>query len=183
MNIKLLAQNLPCLTSVQIYIFLNFYFILIFSFLTLFIYLFIFVCIGSSLLHAGFLQLQRVGATLRCGAGVLIVVASLVAEHGLQACGLSSCGSRSLERRLSSCGAQSQLLRSMWDLPGSGLEPVSPALAGGFLTTEPPGKPCTNIFFQVVCYFSTNFHKHSGLIQIYQLAVLKVRSPKWVFLS
>ena len=29
----------------------------------------------------------------------------------------------------------------MWDLPGPGLEPVSPALAGGLLTTEPPGKP------------------------------------------
>ena len=28
----------------------------------------------------------------------------------------------------------------MWDLPGPGLEPVSPALAGGFLTTPPPGK-------------------------------------------
>ena len=29
----------------------------------------------------------------------------------------------------------------MWDLPGPGLEPESPALAGGFLTTAPPGKP------------------------------------------
>ena len=29
----------------------------------------------------------------------------------------------------------------MWDLPGPGLEPTSPALAGGFLTTVPPGKP------------------------------------------
>ena len=29
----------------------------------------------------------------------------------------------------------------MWDLPGPGLEPESPALAGGFLTTVPPGKP------------------------------------------
>ena len=28
----------------------------------------------------------------------------------------------------------------MWDLPGPGLEPVSPALASGFLTTAPPGK-------------------------------------------
>ena len=28
----------------------------------------------------------------------------------------------------------------MWDLPGPGLEPGSPALAGGFLTTTPPGK-------------------------------------------
>ena len=29
----------------------------------------------------------------------------------------------------------------MWDLPRPGLEPVSPALAGGFLTTVPPEKP------------------------------------------
>ena len=29
----------------------------------------------------------------------------------------------------------------MWDLPGPGLQPVSPALAGGFLTTAPPRKP------------------------------------------
>jgi len=29
----------------------------------------------------------------------------------------------------------------MWDLPGSGIEPISPALAGGFFTTEPPRKP------------------------------------------
>ena len=29
---------------------------------------------------------------------------------------------------------------AMWDLPGPGLKPVSPALAGGFLTTVPPGK-------------------------------------------
>ena len=28
----------------------------------------------------------------------------------------------------------------MWDLPVPRLEPVSPALAGGFLTTAPPGK-------------------------------------------
>ena len=28
----------------------------------------------------------------------------------------------------------------MWDLPGPGLEPVSPALAVGFLATVPPGK-------------------------------------------
>ena len=29
----------------------------------------------------------------------------------------------------------------MWDLPGLGLKPMSPALAGRFLTTAPPGKP------------------------------------------
>ena len=34
----------------------------------------------------------------------------------------------------------------MWDLPGPGLQPVSPALAGGFLTTAPPGKSSLYIF-------------------------------------
>ena len=29
----------------------------------------------------------------------------------------------------------------MWDPPGTGIEPVSPALAGVFFTTEPLGKP------------------------------------------
>ena len=29
----------------------------------------------------------------------------------------------------------------MWDFPGPGIEPMSPALAGGFFTTEPPGNP------------------------------------------
>ena len=28
----------------------------------------------------------------------------------------------------------------MWDLPGSGIEPMSLALAGRFLSTEPPVK-------------------------------------------
>ena len=101
--------------------------------------------------------------------GLLIVVASLVAEHGLQAHGLqqlqhagsvvvarglSSCGSRALEHRLSSCGAQVQLLRGMWDLPRPGVEPVSLALTGGFLTTEPPGKSLallSDLYFPNVC--------------------------------
>ena len=61
--------------------------------------------------------------------GPLTMAASLVAEHRLQM------------RRLSNCGSRAQLLRGMWDLPRPGLEPVSPALAGGFLTTAPPGKP------------------------------------------
>ena len=38
-------------------------------------------------------------------------------------------------------------LSCMWDLPGSGIELVSPALRGGFFTTEPPGKPYKVIFF------------------------------------
>ena len=34
----------------------------------------------------------------------------------------------------------------MWDLPGPGLEPVTPALAAGFLTTGPPGKSTFKYF-------------------------------------
>ena len=69
--------------------------------------------------------------------GPLTIVASLVAEHRLQT------------HRLSNCGSQAQLLRGMWGLPRPGLEPVSPALAGRFSTTAPPGKP-TEIYFDSI---------------------------------
>ena len=35
---------------------------------------------------------------------------------------------------------------STWAFPRSGVEPVSTALAGGFFTTEPPGKRYLFIF-------------------------------------
>ena len=41
--------------------------------------------------------------------------------------------------------AHRPLFCGMWDLPGPGIESMTPALAGGFLTTEPPGKPYTYI--------------------------------------
>ena len=70
--------------------------------------------------------------------GPLTVVASLVAEHRLQT------------RRLSNCGSQAQPLCGMWDLPRPGLEPASPALAGRFSTTAPPGKPPLTYFLRTV---------------------------------
>ena len=60
--------------------------------------------------------------------GPLTIPASLVSEHRLQT------------RKLSNCGSRAQLLRGMWDPPRPGLEPVSPAVAGRFSTTAPPGK-------------------------------------------
>ena len=55
--------------------------------------------------------------------------------------GLSSCSPQALELRLSSyCRPRASLVLGMWDLPRPGLEPMSLALAGGFLTTGPPGK-------------------------------------------
>ena len=82
-----------------------------------------------------------------CGARALGVRASVVVAHGL-----SSCGSRALERRLSSCGTRAQLLDGMWDLPRRGLEPAFPALAGGFLTTVPPGKSRDSSFLILDLY-------------------------------
>ena len=68
--------------------------------------------------------------------------------------GFSCCGARALgaqasvvvARGLSSCGAWALSLRGMWDLPGPGIEPMSPALTGGFLTIVPPGKSLITYF-------------------------------------
>ena len=75
----------------------------------------------------------------------LTIAASLVAEHRLQT------------RRLSNCGSRAQLLRGMWDLPRPGLKPMSPALAGRFSTTAPPGKPSPlslifNFYYNMLYY-------------------------------
>ena len=75
--------------------------------------------------------------------GPLTIAAPPVAEHRLQM------------RRLSNRGSWAQPLRGTWDLPRPGLEPVSPALAGRFSTTAPPGKPSSYILmlllFRVLC--------------------------------
>ena len=90
------------------------------------------------------------GATLRCSAR---------ASHcdGFSCCGARALGARAsvvVACRLSSCGTWAQLLCGMWDLPRPGLEPVSPALAGGFLTTVPQGKSLLFVFYLVppVCF-------------------------------
>ena len=42
--------------------------------------------------------------------------------------------------RLNSCGTWAWLLQGMWNLPRPGIKPVSPTLAGGFLSTAPSRK-------------------------------------------
>ena len=129
--------------SLRILVTLLFFFFFFFKgFSYLFIYLFIFGCVGSSVRARAFsscgkwgpLFIAVRGPLFIAVRGPLTIAASLVAEHRLQT------------RRLSSCGSRAQLLRGMWDLPRPGLEPVSPALAGRFSTTEPPGKPKANQF-------------------------------------
>ena len=84
----------------------------------------VFIYLWSSLLSR---LLSSCGGFSCCGAQALGHV------------GFSSCTS-SRAPELSSCGTRAQLLHSVWDLPGPEIEPMSPALAGRFLTTEPPGK-------------------------------------------
>ena len=110
-----------------------FFFFFFFKFY-LFIYLFIFGCAGSSLLCMGFSLVSANGdySLLRC-AGFSLRWLLLLRSTGSRHTGFSS------------CSTQAQLLRGMWDLPRPGLEPMSPALAGGFLTTVPPGKPNVNL--------------------------------------
>ena len=54
---------------------------------------------------------------------------------GVAAWGLQSTGSVAVWREL-------QLLHSMWYLPGPGIQPMSPAFVGRFLSTVPAGKSC-----------------------------------------
>ena len=71
------------------------------------------------------------------------------------ACGLSSCGVCALERAGSvvvvhglSCPAACGIL-----VPQPGIEPTSPALEDGFLTTGPPGRSHVWILFSSLCVY------------------------------
>ena len=127
-----------------------FFFVWFVCFLNLFIlFIYVWLCwvfvaaCGLSLVAAsGGYSLFRCTGLLRW----LLLLQSTGSRHA----GSSSCGARALERSLSSCGARAQLLGGMWDLPEPGIEPMSPALAGGFLTTAPPGK---SVWFVFICVF------------------------------
>ena len=99
-------------------------------FFLIIIYLFIFLAVlGLSFCVRAFSSCVKRGPLFITVHGPLTIAASLTAEHRLQT------------RRLSNCGSRAQSLRGMWDPPRPGLEPASPALAGRFPTTAPPGKP------------------------------------------
>ena len=93
-------------------------------------------CLGFSLSSH-----ERGGYSLVNSVWASHCVAFLVGEHRLWVLRRHSCGSPALEHRLSRRGAWALSLHGMRGLSGSGMEPVSPALAGRFFTTEPSGKP------------------------------------------
>jgi len=105
----------------------------------------LFICLGLCWVFVAawsFLQWQSVGFSLRC----LLLLLSM-ASRGVVFQWLPSCGSQALEHRLSICGTLAYLFRGVWDLPKPGMEPMSPALASSFFTTEPPGKPQEWVIF------------------------------------
>ena len=114
---------IPFLTSLFFFFFFNFLFYYLFI-----IFLFLAV-LGLRFCVRAFSSCGEWGPLFITVRGPLTIAASLVVEQRLQTL------------RLSSCGSRAQLLRGMWDLPRPGLEPVSPALAGRFSSTAPPGKP------------------------------------------
>ena len=98
-------------------------------FLIIYLFLFLLLAMLSLCYCTGFLQCSKRRPLSRCGAqaahcgGFSLVmstavwcVSSVVVAYGL-------------------------VTYSMWNIPGPGIEPVSPASQGIFLTTGPPGKP------------------------------------------
>ena len=109
-----------------------------------FIYFYLFLAVlGLRFCARAFSSWGKRGPLFIAVHGPLTIATSLVAEHRLQT------------RRLSSCDSRAQPLRGMWDLPRPGLEPVSPALAGRFSTTVPPGEPDPG--FLLLKYFIFTF--------------------------
>ena len=164
---------------VSVVLFLSFYFIL-------FIYLFLALlglrCCASSSLVAML--------------GLLVAVASLVAGHrpwgvqasGAVAYGLHRCSSRVLEHRLSSWWRTRRSY--LWDLPRSGIKPLSPALAGTFFSTGLPGSPCCSVgkfilssSFPVIHWDSLHVCMYEWIPFIEIIVFFSSKISIWFFLS
>ena len=118
------------------------------------------------------------GLSLVAVHGLLIAVASLVAEHRLYGDWASVVGS-----------SRASLPRSMWNLPGPGIKPMSPALAAGFSTTVPPGKPSLhfyvegNMLYFIPCSFNVISH---GVLSIpvhtkHPYSFLQLHFTPWMY--
>ena len=86
-----------------------------------------------------------------CGKQGLLSSCGALASH---CSGFSCWGLWALECKLS-CGARAQLPLDTWSLHGPGIECTCPALAGGFLTTGPPGKP--SLYSCYTCLYDNNY--------------------------
>ena len=125
-------------------------------------------CYGSYILVHSLKDLFLITLCLGCCTWALSSCSKweLLSGYSAQAShwgGLSCCGAWALDHRLfssshsqphnwlNSCVSQALLLCGKWNLPRPGIELLSPALQGGFLTIGPPGKPSFSYSCQGVC--------------------------------
>ena len=87
-----------------------------------------------------------------------------------------------------SCGAWSQLLHSMWDLPEAGLKLMSPPLADGFLITrEVLGwwlwirEKHSHLSLPFACWFSLSLSETEPTVSSIPLLTLKGHDSYWMF--
>ena len=100
--------------------------------------------------HQGNLSHKLINESFGSTGPLLLCAGSLYCDEGC--CSSFPCAGFSLQWRLTlqglgsgalslnSCSSWASLLCRMWNLPRSRIEPMSPALAGRFSTTGPPGK-------------------------------------------
>ena len=114
----------------------------------------LFIHFWSRWVFAAALRLSLVvvsGATLRC--------ATQASHSG----GFSCCGVHALGAWASLVVTHGLLFaRDTWTLPGPGIEPMSSALAGGFLATVPPGKSHT-LFYTLYSVLTSAMGLHTLL--------------------
>ena len=99
------------------------------------------------------------GSIIGSGAGVSHCSGFSCGARALGYSGFGSCSTRAPKLQLQGSWSTGSVVvahclscsvASVWDFPGSGIEPVSPALAGRFFTPRPPGKPFLCLAFDSV---------------------------------
>ena len=126
--------------------------------INIWVWVFIALFFARSILKNDFIYLFLAVLGRRWCAGFSLVVIS----GATRCCDFSCCGACALEPEgfstvvpglwRSGTTVVAHRLSCMWDLPGSGIKLVSPALAGRFFTTELPGKPAQSICSPIFSY-------------------------------
>ena len=149
-------------------------------YLVFFIYLFYFWLCWVFIAACTFSSCGEGGCSLVISR-LLLAVASLVAEHGCSHAGFRSCGAWAqwfwlLGSRVQvrGCGAQAQLLCSMWDLPRPGIDPTGVLFIVRWiaLTTGPPGMPCPSLFYAHTLFWASGISSSDSVWFTVAMAIL-----------
>ena len=123
--------------------------VVIFFKIYMYTYIVIFGCAGSLLLLGLFSRYEKRGLLSSCGVRASHCSGfSCCRAQALGHAGFHSCSPWAPEHRLNSCGTRVKLLCSMWDLSGSSIEPMSPALVVDSLPLSQQGQPISGYFLK-----------------------------------